>query len=121
MLGYPSHAHPGLLDGLLALPFPFRWLLRFECMDQIQARGVFAALWRRHDDSAYDWRSVLLRAVGGVQALRHDAVGVLEAMEAEAARLDAAQAGASAGWRCPGWKPGFWWPPAPPWMSVWPP
>ncbi|MFM2045170.1 MAG: hypothetical protein RLY86_3746 [Pseudomonadota bacterium] len=106
ILGYPSHAHPGLLNGLLGLPFPFRWSHslvsgRFECMDQMQARGVFAALWRRHDDTSYDWRSVLLRSVGGVQTLRHDAVGMLEAMEAEAARLDAAQVGTSAGWLTP--------------------
>ena len=77
----------------------------------MQARGVFAAsllrpagepaVGRRHDDTAYDWRSVLLRSVGGVQTLRHDAVGVLEAMEAEAARLEAAQAGTSAGWLTP--------------------
>lgn len=101
VLGYPGAAHPGLMNGLLGLPFPFRWSLRFECMDQQQAKGVFAALWRRHDDTAYDWRSVLLRSVGGAQTLRHDAVGMLEALEAEAARLDAAGAGMSAGWLTP--------------------
>lgn len=99
--GYPAASHPGLLAGLDALPFPFRWSLRFEAMDHLQARGVFAALWRKHDDTSWDWRSVLLRAVGGVTALRHDPVGVMEALEAEAARLDAEQAGTSAGWLTP--------------------
>jgi type IV secretion system protein TrbE len=99
--GYPAMSHPGLLNALLALPFEFRWSVRFEAMDHLQARGVFAALWRKHDDTAYDWRSVLLRAVGGVTALRHDPVGVLEALEAEAARVEAEQAGSSAGWMTP--------------------
>lgn len=99
--GYPRSAHPGLLNALDRLPFPIRWSVRFECMDHAQARGVFAALWRKHDDTAYDWRSVLLRAVGGVTALRHDPVGVMEALEAEAARLEAEQAGTSSGWMTP--------------------
>ncbi|MBF5094201.1 conjugal transfer protein TrbE [Azospirillum sp. INR13] len=99
--GYPKVSHPGLLNALDALPFPFRWSVRFEAMDHVQARGVFAALWRKHDDTSYDWRSVLLRAVGGFSALRHDPVGVLEALEAEAARLEAEQAGTSSGWMTP--------------------
>ena len=99
--GYPKVSHPGLLNVLDKLPFPFRWSVRFEAMDHVQARGVFAALWRKHDDTSYDWRSVLLRAVGGYAALRHDPVGVMEALEAEAARLEAEQAGTSSGWMTP--------------------
>jgi type IV secretion system protein VirB4 len=92
--GYPSASHPGLLNALDKLPFELRWSVRFEAMDHVQAKGVFAALWRKHDDTSYDWRSVLLRAVGGFQALRHDPVGVMEALEAEAA-------GTSSGWMTP--------------------
>src|SRR3546814_12541278 len=79
--GYPKASHPGLLNALDRLPFEFRWSVRYEAMDHLQARGVFAALWRKHDDTSYDWRSVLLRAVGGFQALPHDPVDVLAARE----------------------------------------
>lgn len=99
--GYPKASHPGLMNALDRLPFELRWSVRFEAMDHVQARGVFAALWRKHDDTSYDWRSVLLRAVGGFQALRHDPVGVMEALEAEAARLEAEAAGTSSGWMTP--------------------
>ena len=99
--GYPEASHPGLLNALDKLPFELRWSVRFEAMDHVQARGVFAALWRKHDDTAYDWRSVLLRTVGGFQALRHDPVGVMEALEAEAARLEAEAGGTSSGWMTP--------------------
>lgn len=99
--GYPRATHPGLMNALDALPFPIRWSVRFEAMDHVQARGVFAALWRKHDDTSYEWRSVLLRAVGGFTALRHDPVGMMEALEAEAARLEAEQAGTSSGWMTP--------------------
>lgn len=99
--GYPSASHPGLMNALDKLPFELRWSVRFEAMDHVQAKGVFAALWRKHDDTSYDWRSVLLRAVGGFQALRHDPVGVMEALEAEAARLEAEAAGTSSGWMTP--------------------
>lgn len=99
--GYPSASYPGLMNVLDKLPFELRWSVRFEAMDHVQAKGVFAALWRKHDDTSYDWRSVLLRAVGGFQALRHDPVGVMEALEAEAAWLEAEQAGTSSGWMTP--------------------
>ena len=89
------------MNALDKLPFELRWSVRFEAMDHVQARGVFAALWRKHDDTAYDWRSVLLRTVGGFQALRHDPVGVMEALEAEAARLEAEAGGTSSGWMTP--------------------
>src|SRR3546814_6135222 len=54
--GYPKASHPGLLNALDRLPFEFRWSVRYEAMDHLQARGVFAALWRKHDDTSYDWR-----------------------------------------------------------------
>src|SRR3546814_8606656 len=43
--GYPKASHPGLLNALDRLPFEFRWSVRYEAMDHLQARGVFAALW----------------------------------------------------------------------------
>src|SRR3546814_5991444 len=39
--GYPKASHPGLLNALDRLPFEFRWSVRYEAMDHLQARGVF--------------------------------------------------------------------------------
>lgn len=97
MSGFPASNNPGFMTMLNHRRFPLRYTVRFDCLDHLVARGIFAALWRKHDETAFDWRSVLAKSIGGVEAIRRDTVGVLEAMEADAARLEIEQAGKSAG------------------------
>jgi type IV secretion system protein VirB4 len=99
--GYFASVHPSKFLVLDALPFEFRWSVRFECMNHLQAKRVFEKIWRKHDDTAYDWRSVLGRVVGGVTEIERDPVALAEALEAVQARLEADRPEASSGWMTP--------------------
>ena len=95
--GYPTVSDPGMLRVLQEAPTEFRLSFRFECLSEAKAESVLKWLFRSHDETALDWRSWLERA-GGIGELRSDPVGMLKAMDAEAARVEAAEPGVVTGY-----------------------
>lgn len=47
VLGFPSNTHPGLLDALNHLGFPYRWVTRFLALDKTDARQELTRLRRQ--------------------------------------------------------------------------
>ncbi|MBS0220928.1 MAG: conjugal transfer protein TrbE [Proteobacteria bacterium] len=47
VLGFPSNTHPGLLDALNHLGFPYRWTTRFLALDKTDARRELTRLRRQ--------------------------------------------------------------------------
>jgi type IV secretion system protein VirB4 len=47
VLGFPSNTHPGLLDALNHLGFPYRWATRFLALDKTDARQELTRLRRQ--------------------------------------------------------------------------
>ena len=104
--GYPASSVPGLMRGILDIDCEGRWILRAEMMDPDVAARVFQAIYKKYEDTSYDTRSVIGRTFGG--ALKRDAVGVIEALQAEQAKVEAA--GKSSGHMTPTfvtWAPAY--------------
>ena len=97
VLNFPRAAHPGWLDALETLEFEFRVNLRFLTMSGHTAKRIFKSLWRKHDDAAFDPRSIIAARFGFSEHKR-DAVGEMEAQEAVQARIEAETAGTRSGW-----------------------
>lgn len=95
--GYPTVSDPGMLAALQEAKAEFRLSFRFECLSEAKAESVLKWISRSHDETALDWRSWVERA-GGVGTLRDDPVGMMRAMDAEAARIEAVEPGVVTGY-----------------------
>ena len=47
VMGFPSATHPGLLDELNRLPFPYRWMTRAICLDKTDATRLLTRIRRQ--------------------------------------------------------------------------
>src|SRR3954469_14807708 len=87
---------PHFLNDLDALPFEFRYVVRYEGMSLYESRAATKKRQRDLEGYAIDVRALIASWLH----LAHyttDVVGMKEAMEAQAARLDAEDPGVSSG------------------------
>jgi type IV secretion system protein VirB4 len=94
--GYPTVSDPSIFAVLQEADTEFRLNYRFECLSEAKAESVLKWIFRTHDETALDWRSYADR-VAGLGDLRNDPVGVMKAMDAEAARIEAVEPGVVTG------------------------
>jgi type IV secretion system protein TrbE len=85
VLSYPDTSSPGLLDALNALPFEYRWVTRFICMDKLDAQKAITTYQQRWLSARKRLGTLIREAMMGQESAVQNTDAVNKAADADAA------------------------------------